>query len=120
MFCALEAAKPIYINSHLYQTEPPAYHSAQLNCIDFLLACLIDIFLHEFSSGEKITKSSKKLTFRMIVRASVGECSVRFASLLQINRWEIRHPTDGVLARGTLLLAERGRLYTKSVGLKWA
>ena len=34
------------------------------------------------SSGEKITKSSKKLTFRMIVRASVAECSVRFASVL--------------------------------------
>ena len=24
VFCALEAAKPIYINSHLYQTKPPS------------------------------------------------------------------------------------------------
>ena len=66
-----------------------------------ILACSSIYFSMNSISGENIKKSSKKLTYRMIVRASVAKCSVRFASVLQISRWKIQHPTDGVLGTRT-------------------
>ena len=102
VFCALEAAKPIY------QFPFISNQAAQLVTVPswivsiFILAALSIYFCMNSSGGENITKSSKTLTFPMIVRASVAECLVRFASVLQISRWKLRHPTEAVL--GTVLV----------------
>jgi hypothetical protein len=94
--------------THLYQFPFISNQAAKLVTVPswivsiFILAALSIYFCMNSSGGENITKSSKTLTFPMIVRASVAECLVRFASVLQISRWKLRHPTEAVL--GTLYI----------------
>ena len=101
--------------THLYQFPFISNQAAQLVTVPswivsiFILAALSIYFCMNSSGGENITKSSKTTAFLMIVRASVAECLVRFASVLQISRWKLRHPTEAVLARtGSYSLVQVG------------